>query len=225
MTAALKIYLDTFDIKCWQALMPTGLFYGITTNPLLAQRAGLDYGDIQWRDVIETASSLGAKELHIQVPDTSDEALAFAKERLGDAQAYQIKIIIKVPLTREGIALAAMLKQQGYDVLMTACYHAKQYIIAHQLGADFIAPYYGRMAEAGLDATQHLLQMHAIRETLSSPVNILVASLRSVEQMVELAAEGLTHFTIAPAIAEALLTDELTNAAAAEFAQAAKGIR
>lgn len=223
MAKELKIYLDTFDIESWRSLMPTGLFYGITTNPLLAERAGLDYGAIDWDNVIEIASSLGAEELHIQVPDTSEEAFGFALQRIEDAHPYKLKVVIKVPLTREGIALASALKGQGHDVLMTACYHAKQYLIAHQLGADFIAPYYGRMAEAGLDAKQHMLQMHAIGKSVSSDVKVLVASLRSIDQMVELAAEGLTHFTIAPAIAEALLTDELTQAAAAEFALAAKG--
>ena len=128
-----------------------------------------------------------------------------------------------MPLTRGGIALASALKGQGHNVLMTACYHAKQYIIAHQLGADFIAPYYGRMVEAGIDAKQHMSQMHAIGKSISSEVKVLVASLRSIDQMVELATEGLTHFTVTPTIAEALLTDELTQAAAVEFALAAKG--
>lgn len=223
MVDALKIFLDTFDMESWRTFMPSGLFHGITTNPLLAQRAGLDYSSIDWGNVVEIASSLGAKELHVQLPDTSEEALAFASHRAKDAQAYQLKIVIKVPLTAEGMDLALMLKQQGFDVLMTACYHAKQYVIAHQLDADFIAPYYGRMVEAGIDAKQHLLQMHAIRKSISSEVEILVASLRTIDQMVELAAEGLTHFTISPAIAEALLTDKLTQDAAAEFARAAKG--
>ena len=223
MATALKIYLDTFDIESWRSLMPTGLFYGITTNPLLAKRAGLDYSAIEWDNVIKAASKLGARELHIQVPDTSEDALSFASKRLEDAAPHKLKIVIKVPLTREGIALASELKAQGHDILMTACYNAKQYIIAHQLNADFIAPYYGRMVEAGIDAKQHMLHMHAIGKSISSEVKVLVASLRSIDQLVELAAEGLTHFTVAPTIAEALLKDDLTQAAAAEFALAAKG--
>lgn len=219
----MKVYLDTFDIEIWRSLMPTGLFYGITTNPLLAERAGLNYSSIDWSNVIEIATFLGAKELHVQVPDTSEEAFGFASKRIEEAHPHKLKIVIKVPLTRGGIALASALKGQGHNVLMTACYHAKQYIIAHQLGADFIAPYYGRMVEAGIDAKQHMSQMHAIGKSISSEVKVLVASLRSIDQMVELATEGLTHFTVTPTIAEALLTDELTQAAAVEFALAAKG--
>lgn len=203
--------------------MPTGLFYGITTNPLLAKRAGLEYSAIEWGNVFKVASTLGARELHVQVPDTSEDALNFASKRLEDAHTHKLKLVIKVPLTREGIGLAAELKLQGHDILMTACYHAKQYVIAHQLNADFIAPYYGRMVEAGIDAKQHMLHMHAIEKSISSDVKVLVASLRSIDQLVELAAQGLTHFTVAPTIAEALLTDDLTQAAAAEFALAAKG--
>ena len=223
MAKKLNIYLDTFEIASWRSLMPTGLFYGITTNPLLAERAGLDYTAIEWVNIIEIASSPGARELHIQVPDTSEEALGFASKRVEDAAHHQLKIVIKVPLTGEGVALASRLKEQGHAVLMTACYHAKQYVIAHQLSADFIAPYYGRMIEAGIDAKQHMLQMHAIGKSISPEVKVLVASLRSIDQMIELAAEGLTHFTLSPTIAEVLLKDELTQAAAAEFALAAKG--
>lgn len=223
MAKKLNIYLDTFEIASWRSLMPTGLFYGITTNPLLAERAGLDYTAIEWVNIIEIASSLGARELHIQVPDTSEEALGFASKRVEDAAHHQLKIVIKVPLTGEGVALASRLKEQGHAVLMTACYHAKQYVIAHQLSADFIAPYYGRMIEAGIDAKQHMLKMHAIGKSISPEVKVLVASLRSIDQMIELAAEGLTHFTLSPTIAEVLLKDELTQAAAAEFALAAKG--
>ena len=65
--------------------MPTGLFYGIATNPLLAQRAGLDYGDIQWRDVIETFSLISSvqKSCTIQVPDTSDEGACLCERATG----------------------------------------------------------------------------------------------------------------------------------------------
>ena len=221
--SSLKLYLDSFDRQSWQALMPTGLFFGITTNPLLAHKAGLDYGKLDWTDIISTAAFLGALELHIQVPDLSDDALSFADQRIDEAQSHKIKIVIKVPITTGGIKIARSLKAKGYDVLMTACYNAKQYIVADQLRADFIAPYYGRMNEAGINAKQHLMQMKAMQNSISSNVRILVASLRSIEQMVDLAAEGLTDFTIAPAIAEELLTDELTNAATIEFARAAKG--
>lgn len=221
--SSLTLYLDSFDRNRWQALMPTGLFFGITTNPLLAHKAGLDYFKLDWPDIMGDAASLGARELHIQVPDVSDIAPSFAERRLNEAQSHRLKIVIKVPLTIEGIKIARSLKAKGCDVLMTACYHAKQYMVADQLRADFIAPYYGRMNEAGIDAKQHLIQMKAMQNSISSNVRILVASLRSVEQMVELAAEGLTDFTIAPAIAEALLTDELTKAATIEFARAAKG--
>ena len=222
-SGALKIYLDTFDMEVWQNLMPTGLFHGITTNPLLASRAGLCYRDINWPDIMQTAASLDAKELHVQVPDTSDEALRFAAQKQDEAQSIGLKLVVKIPITREGIHIAKVLKAQKYNILMTACYHAKQYIVATQLSADYIAPYYGRMNEAGIDAKQHLMQMHAMANSTSSTVRILVASLRSVDQMVELAAEGLTHFTIAPAIAKALLQDDLTYAATAEFIRAANG--
>ena len=63
----MALYLDTADVTAWETLMPTGLFHGITTNPLLASRAGLDYRAINWRQMAARARDLGARELHAQV--------------------------------------------------------------------------------------------------------------------------------------------------------------
>ena len=63
----MDLLIDTADINAWQELMPTGLFSGITTNPLLAARAGLAYPEIDWGEMARRAADLGAGELHGQV--------------------------------------------------------------------------------------------------------------------------------------------------------------
>ena len=62
----LRLYLDTADTIEWNKLMPTGAFYGITTNPLLTKRFGLNYGEIAWEEMVSKAAELGAKEFHAQ---------------------------------------------------------------------------------------------------------------------------------------------------------------
>ena len=63
----LRLYLDTADPSDWADLMPTGIFYGITTNPMLTNRLGLNYEQIIWEEMISKAADLGAKKFDAQI--------------------------------------------------------------------------------------------------------------------------------------------------------------
>jgi transaldolase len=134
-----------------------------------------------------------------------------------------IDTVVKIPLTADGIYLAPKIKALGGKILMTACYSAHQMIIAQSLCADYIAPYVGRMDDAGADIHAELRTIHSLSH--SGPCRPLLASLRSVSQMTQMAALGHDCFTIAPAIADQLKHDPLTEQAAQEFEAAAKNRR
>ena len=120
----MKLYLDSFDVKSWQKWMPSGLFYGITTNPILAQRAGLFYSSINWPSKMASADKLNVKEFHIQVPSCDETAISFAAQRNEEAQNFNFNFVVKVPLTKEGVKLVPEMKRLGLSILMTACYHS-----------------------------------------------------------------------------------------------------
>lgn len=200
------LYLDTADIAAWDDLMPTGLFHGITTNPLLAVRAGLDYPEINWSDMAGRARDLGAKELHAQVYGPTAGYLDWAAKLYDIGKATGIETVVKIPLVEDAIRATPAIKALGGRILMTACYDAKQLLVAQALGADFIAPYFGRMLEAGMDAQGHLSAMAQMAQTSPADCKVLVASLRTADQMVTLATQGHSHFTIAPTIAQDLIT-------------------
>ena len=221
----MKLYLDTFDTNSWQKWMPMGLFYGITTNPILAERAGLFYSTINWQSKMTIADELNVKEFHVQIPSCDEEAINFAAQRKDEAESFNLKLVIKVPLTKEGIRLVPELKKMGLSVLMTACYSAKQYIIADAIDADYIAPYYGRMEESGRDAFHHLSQMIDFANHSDNKCKILVASIRSVDQIAILASKGHVYFTIAPHVADDLISDDLTIEALTEFNMAASKVK
>ncbi|ASM71124.1 MULTISPECIES: transaldolase family protein [Roseobacteraceae] len=213
----MALYLDTADLNAWDALMPTGLFHGITTNPLLAARAGLDYPAIDWAQIATRARDLGAKELHAQVYGPVESYIDWAGRLYDAGRMAGIETVVKIPLVEPAVRVTGAIRALGGRVLMTACYDPKQMFVANALGADFIAPYFGRMDAAGMDAYGALAQMKAIQGTGEKRCTILVASLRSPEQMVQLAAEGQDTFTISPAVAQALLDDANSAAAYAEF--------
>ena len=135
--------------------MPTGVFYGVTTNPLLTTRLGLNYGEIAWKEMVSKAAELGAKEFHVQIYGDAKRALSFAEHVYGLGQTSNIECVIKIPLTLEGISLAPKIKEFGAKILMTACYEPKQMITACALKADYVAPYFGRMMDAGGCDGQH----------------------------------------------------------------------
>ena len=219
----MRLYLDTADPIDWADLMPTGIFYGITTNPLLTKRLGLNYSEIVWPEMVSKAAELGAKELHIQIYGDANKALSFAEHVYGLGRSSDIECVIKIPLTFEGISLAPKIKEFGAKILMTACYEPKQMITACALKADYVAPYFGRMMDAGLDAMANMQIIEKIaRKNKCIPV---IASLRSAKQVLDIVEIGYNCFTISPEVARDLFYSRLTEEAASAFEAAAKGIK
>ena len=147
--------------------------------------------------------------------------LSFAEHVYGLGRFSDIDCVIKIPLTFEGISLAPKIKEFGAKILMTACYEPKQMITACALKADYVAPYVGRMMDAGLDAMANMQIIQKIaRKNKCIPV---IASLRNAKQMLEIAEIGHDCFTISPEVARDLFDSKLTDAAVIAFEEAAKG--
>ena len=217
----MRLYLDTADFSEWHDLMPTGVFYGITTNPLLAARAGFLYQNVVWSDMVQTAADLGAKEFHAQVCGDSKQSLKFAEQLYEIGQSAGIDCVVKIPLSLGGVGMVPKIKNLGGKILLTACYDAKQFVTAAALEADYIAPYFGRMMEAGLDAMAHLKAMQRMSKNVKC--RTLVASLRDAQQIVEIAKLGHDCFTISPSVAHDLFQNDLTAIAVANFEKSALG--
>lgn len=219
----MDLYLDSANTADWDRLMPTGMFTGITTNPLLAARAGLDYPRIDWADMAKRAADLGARELHAQVYGAPDSFGPWAARLLEAGEKAGLRTVIKVPLVEQAIRTVPALRKAGCPILMTACYDAKQILVASTLGADYIAPYFGRMLESGLSAYEAMAQMLTVTRSTGNKTRVLVASLRDTDQMCRLSEMGHDCFTISAAVADMLLTDDNSAAAVAQFEAAAAG--
>jgi transaldolase len=215
---ALRLLLDSADPAAWRQWIPLGLFHGITTNPTLLKWAGQPCDLSSLRQLSQEALALGVRELHLQAWGgdllTCGRALAdLAPER----------IWIKLPITRAGLEAARDLQADGLRVTFTACYEPAQVLAAIAIGADYIAPYLGRISDLGRDGHAELIRMQRAVDELGASLRLLVASLRSPDDLARLAAEGLNTFTISPAIADALFRVEATEAAAQQFELDAAG--
>ena len=215
--STLRLYVDSVDSQDWTVYLPTGLFYGVTTNPKLLAQRGIDFKVKTLAALAESAFELGAKEIHLQVWGREIEELLGVGLLLGGIDQ---RVKVKVPITPEGIRCAKQLIDQGVSVTLTALHGAQQALIAAALGTEYAAPYLGRMNDGGLKGLEEIIRMGRILDSLDCPTRLLVASIRQIEDLVVLAENGLNTFTLSPSLIEALLKNELTNLAVKSFQEA-----
>jgi transaldolase len=221
---ALRLLLDSADPAAWAEWLPSGLFRGVTTNPTLLRRAGQPCTLEHLALLTAIAMDHEVQELHLQA--WGSDLLACGRALFALAPG---RIWVKLPITRAGAASARNLIAEGCPVTFTACYEPAQVLLAAALGADYIAPYLGRITDLGRDGHAELTRMQRIVEGVApaarteARLRLLVASLRSPDDLARLAAEGLDTFTISPAIAAELFAVEPTLAAAAQFERDAIG--
>ncbi|RBP15539.1 transaldolase [Roseiarcus fermentans] len=217
--AGLRFLLDTADRGAWAEWLPLGFFHGVTTNPVLLEAAGLPCAIPALETLARTAFDLGAGEIHMQTWGRTRDRYADHGRALA---AIDGRVVVKAPTTVEGVAAAARLKGDGVRLTMTAVYSAAQTLVASALGADYAAPYLGRMNDAGHDGFGEIAGMARAARAHGSTMRILVASLRDPGDVVRLAEQGLDTFTFSPKVAAAFFADDLARQAVEAFEVAAE---
>jgi transaldolase len=204
------LYADSADTSMTDPLLQQHLIAGVTTNPTILRRARKTVADLS--ELHAHWTELGAKEVFFQAwGATEDELLAHGRE----IAALGTNIVIKLPATPSGFSAAGKLIAEGETVLMTAVYSAAQAITSNAIGARYIAPYLGRLYDSGENGLEIIARMQQLLH--GSDTEILAASLRSPQMIVELAQCGVRRFTAAPSVLTAALHDNTSDSAAEVF--------
>ena len=211
----LRLLLDSADPAAWADWRAIGLFQGVTTNPTLLQRAGRPCTLAELTALSHAAFDQGMAEIHLQAWGGDVEALARCAASL--AAIAPGRVVVKLPMTRPGVAAARPLIDAGTPLTFTACYEVAQVLVAAALGVRYIAPYLGRIGDLGRDGHAELIAMQRALDGVAATTRLLVASLRHPSDIARLAAEGLSCFTLAPPLAAALIDSEASAAAVAQF--------
>lgn len=208
------LYVDHADPTVIAPLLSTGIVQGVTTNPTIFRAAHVAAG--RQKEHVRRLLDLGPKELHVQVTGRMDDPDALVREGEELASLDPGRIVVKVPALRGGFTAMRRLADQGIPVTATAVYSADQALVAHVAGATFVAPYVGRMFDAGIDVPRELELMERIAR--AQGFRILVASVRSRAQLRVAIRAGSTRFTLTPALLQAVCEDSLTARDVAAFA-------
>ncbi len=201
-----NLYLDSADQRSVEPLLKTGVFKGITTNPVILEKSGL--GNSNLPGIYKWAKAAGAEQIFFQSwGDTSDSIVTNAEKIL----EISPQIIIKIVANQAGVTACKQLAESGVSTLLTAVYSPSQVILADIAGANFIAPYLGKMQDSGLNGFTEVAQMQQILKSGNCKTKILLASVRDVAALVKMAVIGITDFTISPSVAGTLFTDKLSE--------------
>lgn len=215
----LNLYIDSADRAEAEPLLQQGIFAGLTTNPTLLQRAGVTESGLS--DVVAWACDAGAKSVFLQawgssVPEMVDRGLQL--------HSFGGQVVVKVPVTQVGIEAATALTRAGVPVLVTAVYAASQIVPALATGAAYVAPYLGRMDDAGMDGVAEIRTMQRVIDATSASTRVLAASVRTPEKVIGLLEAAVQDITISASAWASFFRNELTDAAVAAFESAADSL-
>ena len=200
----MKFFIDTANISEIEALIPTGFVDGVTTNPSLIAKQG---GDI--KEVIKSICDLVKGPVSAEVTAT-DYSTMLEEGRFLASLAKNIAV--KVPLTENGLRTCRDLTDNGIMVNVTLCFSATQAILAAKAGATFVSPFVGRLDDIGSDGMQLIKDIYKIYDNYKEfKTQILVASVRNIDHIIESAKIGAHIATIPPKILKELYKHSLTD--------------
>ena len=201
----MKIFLDTADPEEIRRAADSGLIDGVTTNPsLMAKIAGDREPSDLFLEICQAVDGpVSAEVVALDRDGMLEQGLRLAK--------IHDNIVIKVPLTEAGLAACRELSNNGIPVNVTLCFSPIQAHLAAKAGATFISPFIGRIDDTGGDGMELVSQIRQIYDNYEITTQILAASIRHPQHMVQALMIGADCGTLPPKVLYQLLRHPLTD--------------
>jgi transaldolase len=199
----MKLYLDTGNVKEIREAASYGLVDGITTNPSLVSKEGRDFKDL----LLEICDIVDGP---ISAEVVSIEAGAMVKEGRELAKIHK-NIVVKCPLIPEGLKATKLLAGEGIRVNVTLCFSPSQALLAAKAGAWCVSPFIGRLDDVSTNGMELIRQILTIFENYQFPTQVLVASVRHPQHVVEAALIGGHICTMPYKVFQQLVKHPLTD--------------
>ena len=202
----MDIFLDTAKIEEIRPFMALGLVDGVTTNPSLIAKSGRPI-----LEAIREIAELVPGPISAEVVSTDHESMMKEADillKLGK------NIVIKVPLTEDGLKSCYALACRDVKVNVTLCFSVTQALAAAKAGATYVSPFVGRIDDVGLDGIAVLADICEAYQSYAGSIKtqVLAASIRNVQQLTDCIRRAAPHVvTLPPAVISAMVKHPLTN--------------
>jgi transaldolase len=205
----MKLFVDTGSLKDIESIAALGILDGVTTNPsLLAKEPG------DFRQNLKRICEIVKGPVSGEVTATDFSGMLQQGHDIAKIDAH---MVVKVPLTRDGIRACKTLSGEGIRVNVTLCFSAAQALLAAKAGASFISPFVGRLDDIATSGMELVREIVAIYSNYEFTTEILVASCRHPIHVVEAAKLGADIATCPPAVIEQMFNHPLTNIGLEKF--------
>jgi transaldolase len=205
----MKFFVDTADTAAIRELNDLGMVDGVTTNPSIILKSGRDILEVT-REICEIVDG----PVSAEVVALEADAMIAEGRKLAEIAP---NITVKLPLTWDGLKACKVLTGEGKMVNVTLCFTANQALLAAKAGATFISPFIGRLDDIGLDGMELIEDIRIIYDNYGFETQILAASIRSVNHVLDVARIGADVMTAPPEVIRKLASHPLTDAGLAQF--------
>src|SRR4051794_34516877 len=205
----MKLFIDSGNIKDIETLCAIGIIDGVTTNPTLLAKEPGDY-----KENLKKICAIVKGPVSGEVVATD---FAGMMREGHDIASLDQHMIVKVPLTRDGIKACKTLSGEGIKVNVTLVFSAAQALLAAKAGATFVSPFVGRLDDVGTNGMELIREIVDIYENYAFTTEVLVASCRHPIHIVEAARLGADICTCPPAVIDSLFNHPLTNIGLEKF--------
>ena len=205
----MKIFIDSAVVEEISEAESWGIIDGVTTNPSLIAKSGRDF-----KEVIHEITSI------VDGPISAETVALDSETMLKDARDFATwhpNIVVKIPLTAEGLKAVKILSAEGIKTNVTLCFSAAQGLLAAKAGATYVSPFMGRLddiSQSGLTLIEELVELYEIH---GFATEVLAASIRSPRHVVDAALVGAHVATIPFKVLGQLVKHPLTDRGLEQF--------
>jgi len=199
----MKIFLDTANVEQIREAASLGLLDGVTTNPSLLSKEKAPY-----REVLKQICEIVPGPVSAEV--VASEANGMVREGR-ELASIAPNIVVKCPLTAEGLKAVRLLKESGIRSNVTLCFSVPQALFAAKAGAYIISPFVGRLDDIAIEGMALIRDILHVYRNYGFETEVLVASIRSPMHVVEAARAGAHIGTMPASVLQQLLKHPLTD--------------
>ena len=205
----MKIFVDTADVNEIKKLNEIGIVDGVTTNPSLIAKEGRNFEQVVTEITKIVDGPISAEAVSLDAEGMIKEGRELSK--------IHKNIIIKIPMTAEGIKAVKILEGEGIRCNVTLMFSANQAILAAKAGASFVSPFVGRLDDIGKRGMDVIKEIVEIYNNYGFKTEVIVASVRNLEHVTESGLIGAHIATIPPKIINEMFKHELTDKGIKKF--------